>query len=74
MSDRIVGGGEHQYFRKFPKGQRMSVTSALWPIPYYYRSQWQNRSWRWLYPRSQRTGRLPISGDYKLEFESNIVG
>lgn len=76
VSDRIIGSGEHQYLLRLPKSQRMTVTSTKGPFPTIIAPNGRILAGDAYTDsdRSQWTGRLPLSGDYTLQYESNGAG
>ncbi len=76
ISDRIIGGGEHQYLLRLRKGQTMSVNSNKGSFPTIIAPDGKILAGDPYTDadRSEWTGNLPVSGDYKLQFESNGAG
>lgn len=76
VSDRIVGGGEHQYFLRLPRNQTMTVTANKGPFPTIIAPDGRTLAGDPYTDadRTRWTGRLPASGDYTLQYESNGAG
>ena len=76
VRDRIIGGGEHEYLLRLAKGQTMTLTSNQGPFPTIIAPNGRILAGDPYTDsdRSQWRGRLPLSGDYTLQFESNGEG
>jgi len=76
VSDRLIGGGEHQYFLRLANGQTMTVTTNKGPFPTIIAPDGKILAGDPYTDadRTRWTGRLPLSGDYTLQFDSNAAG
>lgn len=76
VSDRLIGAGEHQYSLRLAKGQTMTVTSNKGSFPTIIAPDRKILAGDPYTDadRTQWTGRLTLSGDYTLQFESNGAG
>lgn len=73
ISDRFVGTGFHQYLLTARAGQTLTITRQSGPIPFVVTPAGQvltetsDSGDRW-------SGKLPLSGDYALQLDSNYKG
>ncbi|MBW4496020.1 MAG: SH3 domain-containing protein [Oscillatoria princeps RMCB-10] len=79
ISDRFIGTGSHEYLLKANQGQTLTVTANKGSLPFIFAPGDKNRkqdlggggdysgkkSW---------TGKLPATGDYLLNLDSNFKG
>ncbi len=74
IRDRFIGTGTHSYLFNAQQGQIFTITSQNGPLPEVLQPDGKS-----LLPgpddqRTQWSGRLPVSGDYRVQLDSNYKG